>query len=329
MTDEAREPGERCSASDARCRSLAGRVLAALSDHSGFVAIIGVPPHHRERLLAVLRDLAAAEFELIEVSRRASPDLAGLGGMTSGPGAPAVTTAGEAAAVPPLFVIDDAERQSAAETRALCEAAPFSRDWAALLSLRIVLITRLGLSELDFLQERITACFNLDQFGHGEIGPAVRSCERNGAAGAEAARDEAAPRGRRGAGLRQAGSIAAQGSAVSGAVRPDAPRPKASPAGRIGPPPQAARRPLPRHDLRPYAMFGYVAVVGMLTACYLLLQIGGGPQDPIAPAGSRAAAEGGEGLAARHLLAPGDGDAQATDRRSTKPAAGAAPAANH
>jgi hypothetical protein len=226
--------------SAARCRRLAERIVAAAAERAGFVVVTGAVLRSRRALLQAIAEVADGAFQIVEIA---------------GPGAPKVFDPHGAAAAgrapgSPLFVIDDAAQLSSAGLRDVCQTAPLSPEWAAMLSVRAVLITRFPIAELQFLAPRIVAAIAFDEDGPDD-----------GAEPSAPPRSRVAP--------------------ARAADRPKRVRPPAALAGRRSPParrpedaavvpPSATRRA--GRDLRPYALLAYLVAIGALGGCYLALQ---------------------------------------------------------
>jgi hypothetical protein len=256
VTDHHAPSDDGVSESAAHYRRLAGCILSVATERAGFIVVTGAPLHGRRPLVRALAE-AGARFQVVEIAR--------VGG---GQAAAGETAAGSATT--PLFVIDDAAQSSAEELRAICENAPLSREWAAMLSVRAVLITRFAVTELAFLEPRITALIPFAEAGGDDRAGPVPA-ERP-----HLARSDPRPPADR----RRAGCVAGDSDAM-----------QTFPSG--------AR--MTRHNLRLYALLVYLAIVGGLTGCYLALQARRdvGSQPP-----ARVAAAGPAGDAARAAATP-------------------------
>jgi hypothetical protein len=262
VTDHHAPPDDGSSGLAAHHRRLADCILAAAVERAGFIVVTGAPVNSRRSLVQAIAETAAG-FQVVEIARVGN-------GHLSGPAA-AGKSAASGAATTPLFVIDDAAQSSSEGLREICENAPLSREWAAMLSVRAVLITRFAVTELAFLEPRITALIPFAEAG--------ASGDRAASAPAESPRGAAAD-GRAAADRRRAGRAAGGGA------------PQTSPnAGRST-----------RRDLRPHALLVYLAIVGALTGCYLALQTrrDAGSRPPARVAAARGADNG----AARGLATP-------------------------
>jgi hypothetical protein len=231
VTDRTASSGDRLSHDAAQCRRVAGRVIAAVAERAGFVVVTGAPPSCRRAFVGALADAAAGRFQLVEIARAGGSHLDGR------------AVAGSAAA-PPLFVIDDTA-QTSAGVREICDTAPLSDEWAAMLSVRAVLIARFSLADLEFLAPRIIVAIPFT-----EANP--HPCDTGAA---ETAAAPAAPR--------FSGPV--RGGSATGPARP-----RLRPTGGAA---AAPRPPPPRRDLRLYALLAYLAAVGVLAGSYLALQI--------------------------------------------------------
>jgi hypothetical protein len=231
---------DRLSQRAARYRRLADRVIAAAAERGGFVVVSGAPLSGRRALQRAIADTAEAQFQVVEIANAVGPRIAGPAGAPNTSGA---------ATRPPLFVIDDAALESSAGLCDICETAPLSPEWAAMLSVRAVLITRFPLTELQFLAPRIIACiaFSEDAAETAELavsGPAATPTRADDVSRP----DPATPVAKR----RQTAGPGADGIAAAQSHPPARP-----PAGR---------------DLRLFALLAYLAAVGALGGCYLALQ---------------------------------------------------------
>jgi hypothetical protein len=273
LTEETAPSGARLAYSQAYCRRLAGRALAAISDRGGFVVVSGAPLRGRRLLLQALAEAAAAaKFQVVQIPYPAGADPAGLFGARR------VATIVDGAA--PLFVVDDAGRPSTGELREICEAAPLSREWAAMLSVRAVLITRFAVTELDFLEPRIVGAFPFDE----------TEC------------DEAQP-----AAIVRLALVRPTTGPLSAPARNGALGGRSAPPARAAEPPAAgsARRRSSPRDIRAYAMAAYIAAIGALMGCYLAQAVGHRDRWPWASLAGTAASP------LRDLLKPaGNGDPQ-------------------
>lgn len=160
----------------------------------------------------------------------------------------AATAATESAPKPALFLIDDADGYGLADLRRLCDAAPFASDWAAMLSVHAVLVTRFAVPQLDFLQSRVAAVLSWPEPPEPLFAPGSAS----GLAGDFALGPVAADRVFADA-IERARFAPALASVLQSLWQ------RARPA-----------------DPRRCAMLGYVAAIGALAACFLALQSGGG-----------------------------------------------------
>lgn len=262
MTEQAARSDDGLPYSDPRCRRLAECALAAAaaSERSGFFALTGVPLENRRRLLQAIVELAAGKFQIVEIARA-------IGGHLVGPSeAGAGHLAASAAAAPPLFVIDDAEQQALDGLRALCQIAPLSADWASMLSVRAVLITRFAPHELDFLAPRLVASIPYDAAApdRGEIAEVGRAAPLWSANRDRANRSA------------ESGLAAIQQAATGGSAAVEAsplrrsPPPTSSPAA-------AGVGEDRRRDLRPYALAAYLLTIGALAGWYLAVQASSRP----------------------------------------------------
>jgi len=249
----------------AHCRWLAGRIVAAVAERAGFVIVTEAPFVARRALVQAIAEFAAAQFLVVEIG--------GPGGSL--PARPSMGTAAGASASAPLFVVDDAALHASVGLRDICETAPLSHEWAAMLSVRAVLITAAPIAELQFLGSRLAACIPF--------------------AGADLAAGDAAPAGptRRGP-----PAEAAPAQPWRGPVWSRKRSPVLGPAAAAGrgagsdaapPQPQSAgRRRAVRRDLRPYALLAYLAAILVLTGCYVALQLNrpAGAKPPAGVAGA-------------------------------------------
>ena len=252
MTDLHAPSDDGISGSAAPYRRLAGCILAAATERAGFVVVTGAPLNARRSLVRAIAETAAG-FQVVEIAPGGSGHLAA---PPSGKNA-----AASGAAATPLFVIDDAAQSSSEGLREICENAPLSREWAAMLSVRAVLITRFAVAELAFLEPRITALIPFAEAGAG----GERAASTPAGSPRRAGSDEPAATGRRRAGGNAGGGDAARQSSTTGRSV--------------------------RHDLRPYALLVYLAIVGALTGCFLALQgrsdAGSRPPPRVAAAAAR------------------------------------------
>jgi hypothetical protein len=234
--------------SDAHCRRLAGDALAAVAERGGFVVVTGAPPGARRVLLRAVTELAAARFQVVEITRAVGSHFVGPTEGASRRGA------ANSSAAPPLFVIDDIEQVSIEGLRAICDAAPFSPDWAAMLAVRALLITRFTPQDLAFLAPRITAYFPYGNAGDRDGRPAVRPSPSARATTDRVGRPDRNP------------TRASLTSATGQPTRPAFGDPVVAPD-----PPPAARAGAVSRDLRPFALLAYLAAIGGLAGWYLTL----------------------------------------------------------
>ena len=260
MTDHHAPSDDGVSEGAARYRRLAGCILSVAMQRAGFIVVTGVPLHSRRPLVRALAD-AGAGFQVVEVARVGNGHLGGQ--ETAG------QTAAASAATTPLFVIDDAVQSSAEGLRDICGTAPLSREWAAMLSVRAVLITRFAVTELAFLEPRITALIPFAEAGAGG--------DRTASAPAESPRRA--------------------GSDVRPAADHRRPAAEGGEAARIS----ASGGRSTRRYLRLFALLVYLAIVGGLSGCYLALQA---RRDVGSRPAARVAAARPAGGAARDLATP-------------------------
>jgi hypothetical protein len=256
VTDQSAASEDRISPRAAHDRRLAALVMAAAAERAGFVVISGVPLSGRRGLLQAIADIAEADFQIVEIANAGGPRLAGR----------ATAASRDGAAAAPLFIIDDAAQPSRGGLRDLCATAPLSSEWATMLSVRVVLITRFSIAELDFLAPRVTACFPFLQVASDRVGVAASALATMPAGGGGASRVERPRPG------------------VATSERPPPSRPRA--AGRVAAQSLAPAGKPGGRDLRRCALLVYLAVVGVLGACYLALQT---RPDHLPPAGVAAA----------------------------------------
>jgi len=155
-------------------RSLANRIVAALSAGGGFVLVTGDPPPVPHLLSQALRKATQFRPAVVDIACRADLTADELSRASSV--VAALPTGGTPAgseivvSAPPIFVLADADQLSNRRIREICETTEHAshRDAAALLLARPSFLARIEEDSLRSLRQRLVARFEFQDIGSDE-----------------------------------------------------------------------------------------------------------------------------------------------------------------
>ena len=155
-------------------RSLANRIVAALSAGGGFVLVTGDPPPVPHLLSQALRKATQFRPAVVDIACRADLTADELSRASSV--VAALPTGGTPAgseivvSAPPIFVLADADQLSNRRIREICETTEHGshRDAAALLLARPSFLARIEEDSLRSLRQRLVARFEFQDIGSDE-----------------------------------------------------------------------------------------------------------------------------------------------------------------
>jgi hypothetical protein len=162
-------------ASEPHYLSVAGRILAALSDKGDLVLVTGDPPADPQRLAGALRQLAGPRYRVIGIP--CGPDLTGEEVSRAGSVVAMLPAGGGAVTLPdtpetdaPLFVFDEAERLSDQQLGEICATIRQGerQRTAGVLLARRGFLARVEEPSLQCLREALAARLRFDEIGDDE-----------------------------------------------------------------------------------------------------------------------------------------------------------------